>query len=206
MGSIALVATMTMHPTGGSWEKLQQQAGLNTTIHILAIAELGLLTLGFVRRARAAGPDRPLIDAGTVAMALAAAAGVLAATLNGIVIQGLADRAITADSASEPVWRIMSTYNHMLNRALTQIFIGGASTAVLLWSLAAVRSRGAWQYLGAVGLAMAILSLFALVSGHMRHNVHDFGLFVFGFCGWTLALGLLLWRSGTVGKRVPETA
>jgi len=194
LGALGLLATMAVHPTGGSMEKIARQARLNTAVHALAIGWAAVLTFGFVRLSRAIGSDRPSADAGLVAFIFAIAAGTLAPILNGSVIQGVADRALAADAAAQPAWHALASYNHLLSAALAQVLIAGASAAMLLWSMGLLRIGRSWTYLGVAGVAIGLLSLLALFAGRMRHNIHDFLLWVLGLTGWTTALGILLCR------------
>lgn len=195
VGSVGFVATMAIHPTGGSLEKIIQQARLNIGAHALAITSMGLLLAGFLRLARALRPERPWADIGLVAFAFAAGAGTLDAICNSLVIQALAERTAAADSDAKPMWRAILLYNHLLSAALTQVLIAAAALSVLVWSLSLLRVGQSWTILGTAGLAVGLVSLFMLFSGRIRNNVHDFGLFVLGWAAWIIVLGAFLCRS-----------
>jgi len=66
----------------------------------------------------------------------------------------------------------------------------------LLWSLVIVCSRALAPALGIFGLVLAPLTILALLSGHVRLDVHGFGLIVVGQALWTIGAGVSLWRRG----------
>ena len=195
VGSVGYIVTMAFHPSGGGVEKIVGNARLGIGIHTLGIFSIGLMVLGFLRFARAMGPDRLHADAGFVAYLFAAAAATLAAIGNGIVTPALAERALGAEPVQEAIWNLIFTYNFQLDTALTKVFIVGTLTATLIWSLGMLQIGGGSSWLGGVGIAVGAVSLLAFFSGHIHNNVHDVGMFVFGLSAWTVALGVSLCRS-----------
>jgi hypothetical protein len=69
----------------------------------------------------------------------------------------------------------------------------------VLWSAAILRSGEFSRGLGVYGCILGPLTLIAVLSGHIRLNVHGFGMVVLGQAVWFISAGILLWKE----KREP---
>jgi hypothetical protein len=65
----------------------------------------------------------------------------------------------------------------------------------VLWSAAILRSGALARALGLYGCALGPLTVLAFVSGHVRLDVHGFGLIVLGQAAWFTSAGELLCRA-----------
>jgi hypothetical protein len=52
------------------------------------------------------------------------------------------------------------------------------------------------RVIGVFGCVVGIVSLAAFFSGHLRLDVHGFGLFIFAQSAWVAAVGALMCRAG----------
>lgn len=197
IGSLAGVITMALHPTGGSPERVMKIATIAFGVHVLAIIGVWIQAVGFLRFSLALRPGRPLVDAGLVAFLLALVTVTLAAIASGMMSVELAERALDAEPAEQPIWRVAMVCNFLVNGIMAQIYIVAFSVSVLFWSLSLLRISTAWKILGGAGVLVSGAGLVAQISGHLQHNVHDFGLYVFATAAWTIALGALLCLSTT---------
>ena len=91
-------------------------------------------------------------------------------------------------------WEILLDYNYRLNQAFARIYVVASSTAIVLWSAAIVRTRTLASGAGVYGLVMGSVAALAVVSGHVRLDVHGFGLIVLGQALWFIVVGALLLR------------
>jgi len=195
-GALGLIVTMSLHPTGhdlfepGQFERM---ARLGVAVHALAIASLpftyfGLLVLSrFLRGASVLGA--------LVVYGIGALAGTMAAAVGGFVTPELVGEVLAAEPAERDVWHQLLEYNHMLNQAFASILVVGSSVAIALWSAAIMRSRVIGRWLGVYGLVVGPLAILALVSGHLRLDVHGFGLVVLVQSVWFVSAGVCLWRA-----------
>ena len=86
--------------------------------------------------------------------------------------------------------------NGLLNQAFAKVFVAASSCAVIFWSVCLLQSGRFAQSIGVIGCVVGAVSLAGLFSGHLRLNVHGFGLFILGQSVWSILLGALLCRSG----------
>jgi hypothetical protein len=197
-GAIGGLITMALHPTGhdllGAGDQFAHVAALGTFVHTLAIASMPVSFLGALALSRRlAAPDR-LAVAAIVVYGFALAAGLVAAAASGFVAPGIAHAITTTAPPASDTWRILFDFNGRLNQAFARILAVGSSTAIILWSVAIVRSRVLAPGAGFYGLAVGTAIVVAVGSGHLRLDVHGFGLVVLLQAVWLIAVGTLLWR------------
>ncbi len=191
-GSLGCVLTMVMHPTCGSLEKIIREGRLATGVHALAIVSLCVQVFGVIRLPRAASGQRGWIELGVVAFTFAAICGALAAVLSGILGPTVAARTVAAQD--QTALRTALLTSHLLNEALSRVFIAGSAAAIGILSVGLVRWPGGWRILASVGLLLAAASLWALLAGRISNNVHDVGMSVFAMAAWIVGLGAMMCR------------
>ncbi|HUD65148.1 MAG TPA: hypothetical protein VMQ17_11245 [Candidatus Sulfotelmatobacter sp.] len=201
-GSIGLIITMAFHPTGhdllapGQFDRI---ARLIVAVHTLALASIPVMflgTLGLSRRL--ASPDKLSVCA-VVAYGFAGVAALNAAAFSGLVAPGLARQMAAATPASETanLWSVLFTYNGFLNQAFAMVFVVASSTSLALWSVAILRNGLLARSVAVYGCILGPLTVAAVLSGHLRLNVHGFGLVVLGQAVWFVIVGVTLCRPGT---------
>src|SRR5262245_39654392 len=194
--ALGLIVTMGLHPTGhdlfepGRYEAM---ARLAVAVHALAIATLPLSFLGALVLTRRLSV--PLGLGALVVYGIATLAGVVAAASGGFVAPELAGAALAAEPAARDGWNQLLEYNHMLNQAFASILVVGSSAAIALWSLEIVKSGALARWVGVYGLGTGLLAVLAHLSGHLRLDVHGFGLVVLVQSVWFVSVGVLLWRA-----------
>jgi hypothetical protein len=189
ISTLALLATMAMHPTGhdvvqGAASTLHR----NAAVHTMAILAMPLALYGLlVLTRRLTAPNLPWIA--LLFYALACAAGMCAAVASGFIAPKVADDAV------------LFHYTGLLNQGFALVFVLAASIAIVLWSIALLRQI-AW--LGVLGLIVGTLTFLAVGSGHVRLNVHGFGAVVVAHAVWMVCVAVVLAR-GTLatGEAAP---
>jgi hypothetical protein len=203
MSGIALIAgmagsiiTMAFHPTGHDLSVPEHSASmmqLNVAVHSLALVCIPILFLGALGLTRRLAAPNRLGLAGLVLFGFAEVAVMIAATASGLVAPGLF-RHIAADPNMADTWRAVLTLNGHLNQAFAMVYVVASSAAIVLWSAAILRSSTFPRTLGIYGSILGPLTLFAVLSGHLRLNVHGFGMVVLGQAVWFVTVGVVLCR------------
>jgi hypothetical protein len=124
----------------------------------------------------------PLVFLGMLALSRRLSAG-----------DGLAEGALTVFGLAALAVVIAGTGH--LNQAFAQVFVVASATAIALWSASIVRSGRLAGGIGVYGLVAAPLLVLGLAVGHIRLNVHGFGLVVLAEAIWYVSVGALLVRS-----------
>lgn len=198
LGAIGGVLTMGFHPPGGdlmaSGDGAAHLARVALITHALAIASCPVSLVGAIGLSRhvAKGRASSILPLAVYATALVAA---LSATVNsGLVGPKIAQRMMEAQGMRLEAMRALFLYAGLVGRAFSGVFIVASSAAVLLWSAEILARKSFPLWLGAAGAAVSTLTLVAYLSGHLRLDVHGFGLLLFAQSAWLIAAGLLLIR------------
>src|SRR5689334_11013147 len=195
-GSAALIITMAFHPTGHqmiSPDRFASIARLSIAVHTLALASMVVLFLGACGLWQRLSPSRCLALAGLVSYGFSIVAGIITGTLNGFVAPRLIQRMLNHPEAKQ-AWDTALTYSADVAGALASVLVVTSSVAILLWSIAIVRKGLLARGLGTYGCIIGPLIMVAVLSGHIRLNVHGFGLVVLLQSVWFVVAGVQLWR------------
>ncbi|MBZ5508513.1 MAG: hypothetical protein LAO78_23900 [Acidobacteriia bacterium] len=193
-GMAGSIITMAFHPTGHDLVTPEHSASmmqLNVVVHSLALVCIPILFMGALGLTqRLASPNR-LALAGLVLFGFAEVAVMIAAVASGLVAPGLFHH-MAADPGMADIWRAVLTLNGHLNQAFAQVYVVASSAAIVLWSAAILRSGTFSRPLGLYGCILGPLTVIAVLSGHIRLNVHGFGLVILGQALWLITAGVLL--------------
>ncbi|HEX8453603.1 MAG TPA: hypothetical protein VF647_15995 [Longimicrobium sp.] len=197
-GAIGGVVTMGFHPSGGelmaSGDGAAHLARVALLTHALGIASCPVSLAGAVGLSRriAKGGAPSLLPLAAYATALVAA---LSATVNsGLVGPKIAQRMMEAQGMKLEALSALFLYAGLAARAFSGVFIVASSAAVLLWCAEILARKSFPLWLGAAGAAVSTLILAAYLSGHVRLDVHGFGLLLFAQSAWFIAAGAVLIR------------
>ena len=197
-GSGGMIITMSLHPTGRvAAPQMESMIRMLIGVHALAIACIPVLfvgTLGLTRRLRS---GHRLAICGLIVYTFALIAVMNAAVADGLITPSVL-RQIVDSAGAQPAadtWRMISHYNFYINQAFTQVFVAGSSVALMLWSLAAWAKRELSRGLSIYGCILAVVSVGAMLSGHLPLDVHHFGAVVAGQAIWYISAGIMLLRS-----------
>jgi len=222
-GSAGALATMTVHPTGAGtataadYEHLALVSATAHSIGIVSVAIVFVGACGLAARLREPAADKVRLKpdptsiaankvrlkpdatsvalAGLVAFGLAAIAALVAAAVSGFIEPALMLRMVRDDPAAAPQWHIVIDSVFQINQAFARIFTVGASSAVLLWSIAAIRSGALGRGLATYGWLTGVVIIGGILVGHLRMNVHGMAIVVVAQTIWFCGAGLQLWRA-----------
>jgi hypothetical protein len=197
IGMAGTIITMALHPTaqdlGGGSGHADHMMQLNMAVHSLVLVCIPILFLGALGLTRRlAAPDR-LALSGLVLFGFAEVAVMIAAAASGLIAPGLFHH-IADDPGKADMWRAVLILNGHINQAFAMIFVVASSIAIMLWSAAIIRNRMWWRGLAIYGCILGPLTIVAVLSGHVRLNVHGFGLVMLGQAIWFVCSGVTLWR------------
>ena len=163
--------------------------------HSLALASVPLTLFGYLGLSRRLGWDNTPALAALVAYAFAAMAVLCAAVFSGLVAPSLTRQMTAADESTRQVLQSIFHYNGSLNQGFAKVFVVASSVAVILWSVSIMKTGRFALIIAIIGIVVSLASLAAFFAGHLRLNVHGFGLFMLAQAVWTILVGVLLFRS-----------
>ena len=195
-GSAMLLATMAFHPTGHA--VLRDPGGttarLSTGVHALALAAVPLLLLGGLALTRRLRERRALAELAFCCHALGLGAGVLAALASGFLSTALLARAAGETGAAREATLLLVRYSGLVNQGSARVLVGMGSAAILLWSVAAVRSARLPRGAAWLGVVVGSMALTLLLAGRLPLDVHGYGAVVLGQSAWMVLAGRALRR------------
>lgn len=210
ISALAMVALMSQHPsqrvheTSAMFAEAVRLAIQTKAVHSLLLVAMAALVFGLLGFAQRLGPERPFVRLGAVACVLGAVALGGAGVLNGLVLPAMAIHFADRTPAEMEMAGTVLVFSFLLNQSLAGVGVVAWSVAVFAWSLVIVGHAGAWKWIGILGIGTGVAGAAMLLSGHLRMDVHGFGLFVLGQALWSIAVGITLtWASGASGEADP---
>jgi hypothetical protein len=202
-GSLGGILTMAIHPTGaasltpGQVEHLALVSAIAHSIAMLSFLLLFLGACGLTRRlaafARTPEPDH-LAFASLVTFGFACVAVLIATAVSGFIIPGILRHMARDGAATVPQYRLIVDAVFQFNQAFARIFSVGASAAIALWSVSALRNGGIGRGIAIYGCVVATLLTAGIVIGHLRLDVHGMAVVVLGQVIWFIVAGAQLCR------------
>lgn len=154
--SVLSIVAMAHHPSGAGHGALTQ------VVHGTMIAIVVVVLAGYGRLAARRGLHRFSNLVALVAYGAGAAANMLAATINGFVVERL-----VGHDASQEVLRLCWE----LNQSLAYGAVYATSAAFLLWGADLAREPGLRRVIGLAGLAAGVAPALLLMTGMLGMNV-----------------------------------
>jgi hypothetical protein len=202
-GSLGGILTMAIHPTGaasltpGQVEHLALVSAIAHSIAMLSFLLLFLGACGLTRRlaafARTPDPDR-LAFAALVTFGFACVAVLIATAVSGFIVPDILRHMARDGAATVPQYRLIVDAVFQFNQAFARIFSVGASAAIALWSVSALRNGGIGRGIAIYGCVVATLLTAGIVIGHLRLDVHGMAVVVLGQVIWFIVAGAQLCR------------
>ena len=193
-GMTGFIITMAFHPTGhdlGSPEHAAFMMRLNVAVHSLALVSIPILFLGALGLTKFLNAPNRLALAGLVLFGFAEVAVMNAAAVSGLIVPGVFHH-MTAESGLADTWRAVLQLCAHMNQAFALIFVVASSAAIVLWSVAVLRSHVFSRALAMYGCFIGPLTIIVVVSGHLALNVHGFGMVALSQAIWFIAAGVQL--------------
>jgi len=199
VGAVGGVVTMIFHPTShdliGPVDQIARRNEIITVAtHGLALVSIPISLFGFLGLSRRLGLDRPLVSAALVFYSFAAVAAMCAAVASGLIAPVITRQMLIGDESTRQSLRLLLWYDSLLNQGFAKVFFTALSLAIIFWSISILRISRFAQTIGIIGCVVALVSLVGFFSGHVRLDVHGFGLFILAQSTWVILLGVFLCR------------
>lgn len=198
-GMLGTIITMALHPTfndvAGQGSHTHFMMNLNVAVHALALIAMPVIFLGALGLTRRLDAPNRLAVAALVLFGFAEAAGMIGGTASGLIAPGLIRHLNDAAPGQDQIWRAVLDLEGRINQSFILLYVVASSAAIVCWSAAILRSSSFARWLGTYGCIFGPLTALAVLSGHVRLNVHGFGLVVLIDAVWFIGAGVALWRS-----------
>ena len=198
-GMLGTIITMAFHPTfndvAGQGSHAHIMMHVNVAVHALALIAMPIIFLGALGLTRRLDAPNRLAVSALVLFGFAEVAGMIGGTASGLIAPGLIRNLNAAASGQDQTWRAVLDLDGRINQSFILLYVVSSALAIVCWSAAILKGKSFGRWLGTYGCIFGPLVALAVLSGHVRLNVHGFGLVVLVEAVWFVGVGLTLWRS-----------
>jgi len=194
-GSLIIIVTMVLHPSGGSLEQIIKISKLITITHTLAIVCLPFILFGFYGLSKKLKDKWKLSVLALIIILFGLVAAMFAALVNGLTLPYFLKQYTTRLEETSAVLRPIVNYSFALNTPLDYIFITACCLSISIYSIVILRSNTFPKWIGYLGLFIMGLSLLGIFSNFVFTSLTGFRIFTFSLAGWLLASGISLIKS-----------
>jgi hypothetical protein len=192
IGSILMVLTMVLHPSGGSIEHIIKISKVAILAHSIAIFSLPFIAIGFYGLAKTLKTNNHLSLLGLAFVGFGLVAVMLAAALNGLILPMYVLKNQHQTGQNLETLKLIIRYGTTFNAAMDFIFIAGYSIAMLLWSIIITKTAILPRWIGVYGICLLILSIIALIFQFNFISVTGFTIYIFGIVSWIVLAGYFM--------------
>lgn len=193
--ALVFVVVMSFHPTAHQIleaDDVADFAHLNRHVHALALAGVPIAFLGLLGLWRRLGRGN-LATAALVCWGFSSVAVTSAAVTSGFVASELMIEMAAPGAEVEAVHRLLDFAGAGVHAFATAYLVAG-SIAIALWAAAILHGGRLHRASGVAGLIAGAGPLLLFLGGHLRLDVHGFGMLVVLQGIWMVWVGVLLCR------------
>jgi len=194
-GSLLIIATMVLHPSGGSLEHIVEDSVMITTAHALAIFSLPLVLFGFYGLTNRLMDSLRISQLAFFIMLFGLIAAMFAAVFNGLALPYFLGQYAGNIEEQRSVLGPIATFSFSINKPLDYIFIAGCCLSILIYSLLIIRQSKFPKWIGFLGISIILFAIIGAVTGFVFTSLTGFRIFTFSLAAWILATGISLTKS-----------
>lgn len=192
IGSVLMILTMVLHPTGGNLEHIIKISNVLMITHSIAIFSIPFVAFGFYGLSKNLVTDSKTSYLGFTFVIFGLIAVILAASINGLILPMYSSKFQNETGQNLEAMKLIISYGSTFNKAMDYIFMGGYSIAMLIWSVVIILTSKLPRWIGFYGL---ILLAFVIIGFLLQFNfisVWGFRIYVFGIVSWIILAGFFM--------------
>lgn len=189
VGSILMVATMLLHPSGGNIEHILKIKNIIIVSHSLAILSLPFVAFGFWGLTIALLTKSKISILSFIISCFGLFATMIAATINGLTLPLFLSQ-IVPQNTDVNLIKAISTYGRNINIPMDYILIIAFALSISIWSLLIIQSKTFPKWIGYYGLLLILFGVFALFNRYNFIGLFGFRIIIFGIVSWIIAVGI----------------
>ncbi|SEL32515.1 hypothetical protein [Parapedobacter koreensis] len=185
VGSLLMVLTMILHPSGGSMEYILKIRPILITSHSIAILSLPFITFGFYGLSIALLTEDKISMLSFIISCFGIIAAMIAALINGLTLP-LFLSGISTDTVDQKVVNTVRTYGNYINIPMGYILLAAFTLAIGIWSGLIIRSSVFPNWIGYLGLAVVFPCISGLFFPYDFLGLFGFRIVVLGIVTWII--------------------
>lgn len=189
IGSICMVFTMVLHPTGGNIEHILHIKNMAIISHSLAIFSLPFVCFGYWGLSITLQTRSKISILALIFSCMGLIAALIAATINGITLPLYLGNIMTEQADVNTV-RLIMRYGSHINLAMDYILMLSLGFAMSMWSILIIQHKQFNSLMGYYGILVVVAGIILGVSGYHLTGVKGFSGVVFGMVSWFIWVAL----------------
>lgn len=199
-GSILMICTMILHPSGGSIQHIIAISETITIAHTLAIFSLPIILFGFYGLSEKLSEPYKISTLALIIITFGLIAAMFAALINGLAIPYFLGQYAENIEMHDSIIKPIIVFGFSMNKPLDYVFIAAFCLAISLYSILIIRTKKLPTWLGYYGVILMIASVLGALSGFAFTSLLGFRIFVFSLAGWILITGYFLIRKKEINE------
>ncbi len=192
IGSILMVLTMVLHPSGGNVTHIMETNDTIIISHAIAIFSLPFIAFGFYGLTSLLLNDSKVSFLAFCFALFALIAGMLAAAINGLVLPMFVEKYFNEFEQNKNTLNPIIRYGFMLNKSMDYILLTGILISILMWSVLIIRGNNIPKWVGYYGMILCILALFGAIIGFDFIYLAGFRIIILCVAGWVILAGWVM--------------
>lgn len=194
VGSILMVATMVLHPSGGSIEHILKTKTTIIVSHSLAIFSLPFIGFGFWGLSTALLTKSRISFLSFIISCFGLFAAMIAATINGLTLPLFLTQ-IVPQNIDLNIIKAVSGYGREINIPMDYILLLAFGLSISIWSVLVIQSKKFPKWIGYYGIFLILFNILAIYNKYNFIGLFGFRIVIFGIVSWIIAVGTkILWQ------------
>ncbi len=194
-GSLFIIATMILHPSGGNTKHIIQISTSLIVVHSLAIFCLPILLFGCYGLTNSLLEKSKISVLAFIIMGFGCIATMFAAVVNGLTLPYFLKQYVGNLEQNASIIKPIMNYGFAINKPLDYIFIVACCLAIFIYSILIIRTNKFPKWIGYFGVLLISFCILGAFTGFVFTSLTGFRVFVFSLAGWILSSGVSLIRS-----------
>lgn len=197
IGSTLLVATMILHPTGGSMDQIVKSKTFFISSHSLALLSLPFIAFGFFGLSNALTTKSKTAFLALIFSFFGLVAAMIAGAVNGFALPLFLSKISQQNFDTNTITPIIK-YGFQINAAMDYISLAFILVAIAIWSILLIKSMSHVKWLGYYGLIIFFSGILMAANGYNLAGLFLFRIVVFAIVSWIMLVAYkLLIKSNT---------
>ncbi len=195
IGSLLIILTMIIHPTGGDFQTIIKTSKIIITTHSIAICCLPFVVFGFLGLTTKLSSEYRVSIFAFISIVQGLISAFFAALFNGLVLPSYLNKFSNSLEENIVFLKPIVSFSFAINKALDLIFIVALIIAIFLYSMLILRLEKGRNWISYLGFLITFLTLIGIFLNLNFQHLLEFQIFTISIAIWVLASGILLIKS-----------
>jgi hypothetical protein len=192
IGSILMVLTMVLHPSGGNLEHIIKISKVLIISHSIAIFSIPFIAFGFYGVSETLRTNSKISYLGFTFVGFSLVAVMLAGSINGLILPMYVSKFHSETVQNLETIKLIINYGSKFNKAMDFIFIVGYSIAMFIWSVVIIQTSKQPRWLGFYGFILLAFVIIGFLIEFDFISVWGFRIYIFGIVSWIILAGFFM--------------